>query len=97
MVSPAVRAADHAKGQCFTARLVVGTPGDLAQATTTVLGAVTLLGITQVCPALVFGLGFGWAPDFFQVLQLARLMPELGYGSPHAFQANNLVVVHGSV
>ena len=60
-----LRVIDQVESQSLTARSVVGTASDLDQAPATVLGAVAFNGIAQVCPALVFDLGFGWAPDLF--------------------------------
>ena len=56
---------DQVEAQRFAARLVIGPASDLDQATAAILGAVPHHGIAQVCPALVFDLGFGWAPDLF--------------------------------
>ena len=59
------RMIDQVEAQRFAARLVIGPASDLDQATAAILGAVPHHGIAQVCPALVFDLGFGWAPDLF--------------------------------
>lgn len=55
----------------FAALGIVAPAGYLDQAPPPVLGAVALHGITQICPALVLGLGRGRPLDFSHILQLA--------------------------
>ena len=54
-------------------------------------------GDTQVFAAFVFGLGNRWAPDFFDVFELARLMANLGDERGYALRPDDLVIPHRSV
>ena len=67
---------DQIKAQPFAARHVVGSAGDLDQATPSVLGAVAYYGVAQVFATFVSGLDSRWPPDFFDVFGLARLMAQ---------------------
>ena len=82
---------EQVNAQPFAARYVVGPAGDLDQATAPVLGAVAGHGVTQVFAAFVFGLGSRWAPDFLDVFELARLVPNLGDKRRYALRTNDLV------
>ena len=88
---------DKVQVKRFPARFVVGTAGDLDQATAAKLGAVTRLSVAQVSAAFVAGLGFGRAPDLFHVFELAGLMTDLGDEGRNPLRADDLITVHGSV